>query len=258
MRAHFTRPVTDDQGNLLPNAEIAVYDPGTTDLIAPVLYSTGSGSTVLTNPYISATGVIDFYLDQPARVRVGVTQGGLPTSYYEDVDVLAAGVDGQHVGAGRISLVIGSGATSAGDSSAALGPGASSGGASATAVGSITNAVGDFSVAVGSGAASSGTSGIALGQDAQGTGSAATALGHTAQTGADSATALGDGASALYQHSTALGAGAATTQTNQVLLGTATDVVEVAAGAPLVMSDSAGVRWRVTVNTDGSLNTTPA
>lgn len=258
MRAHFTRPVTDDQGNVLPNAQISVFNPASTTLIGPVLYTSDTGSGVLTNPYISATGLIDFYLDNPVRVRIGIVQGGLPMQYYEDVDVLAAGSDSQHTGAGDESLVIGVAATSVGDSSTALGPSASSGGNSSTAVGSITNALGDYSAAVGSGAATSGVGAASVGRNASATGDASLALGNSAQAGDVSAVALGDGAVSSFARSTAIGSGAETTQIDQVMLGASTSVVEIAEGAPIVLTDTNGVRWTLVVDTDGSLDTEPA
>jgi hypothetical protein len=258
VRAHYTRPVTDEQGNLLPNAQINVYDPATTTPISPVLYSTDTGSNVLSNPYVSSTGLIDFYLDEPTRVRIGVVQGGLPMQYFEDVDIIAAGSDSPHTGSGSDSLVIGVAATSAGDASVALGPSASSGGIGSTAVGSSTNAVGDYSAAVGPGASVSGVGGTAVGRNAQSVGDASTAVGNGAQTGAQSAMALGDGAISTFTHATAVGAGAQTTQANQVMLGTSADVVEIPPGAPVILSDSNGVRWMLTVDTDGSLDTEPA
>lgn len=258
MRAHFTRPITDEQGNLLPNAQITVFDPATTTPIGQVLYSTDVGSNVLTNPYISATGQIDLYLDNPTRVRIGVVQGGLPMQYFEDVDVLAAGSDSPHTGAGNESLVIGVAATSVGDSSTALGPSASSGGASATAVGTITNALGDYSAALGSGASTSGVGATAVGRNTSATGDSSTALGNGAQAADTSAMALGDGAVSAFARSSAIGAGAETTQTDQVMLGSSTSVVEIAEGAPIVLTDANGVRWTLVVDTDGSLDTEPA
>lgn len=255
MRAHYIRPVTDDQGNLLPNVQVTVYNPATTNPITPVIYGSDTGTDVLTNPHVSNTGVIDFYLDLPTRVRIGVVQGGLPEQFYEDVDVLAAGLDGQHLGGGLNSTALGVSATAAGDTGTALGPSASAGGVSSTALGAITNALGDFSASVGSGAASSGVGAAAVGSDAQATADASAALGHAAQAGGVSSTALGDGAIAAYNRSTAVGNGAATTQADQVMLGNGTAVVEIAPGSPVVLSDANGVRWLLTINTDGSLNT---
>jgi hypothetical protein len=255
VRAHFTRPVTDEQGDLLPNVQVTVFEPGTTTPISQVIYSSDTDNNVLSNPFVSATGVIDIYLDQPARVRFGIIQGNLPMQFYEDVDVLAAGSDSQHFGAGTDSLVLGVGASSLGDSATAMGPAASATGANSTALGQASNAVGDYSAAVGQGASTQGLSGLAVGRTATSTGQAATSIGNASQAAGDSSTALGDGATAGFTHSTAIGAGAQSDGNNRIMLGTSSDKTVIPQGSGLVMFDSNGVQWVITINTDGSLNT---
>lgn len=255
MRAHYTRPVTDDQGVLLPNVQVTVYNPGTTDLIAAVLYGSDAGSDVLANPYVSNTGVIDFYLDLPSRVRIGVVQGGLPEQYYEDVDVLAAGLDGQHTGTGSNSVALGSTATSAGPSATAIGPAASAGGSSSTALGSSANALGDSATALGSAASATSLGGVSVGSNAAATADAAVAVGRSTQAAGVSSMALGDGATATHARAVAIGPTAATTQDDQVMIGSGTgSIVEIAEGSPLIMTDTNGNRWRITVGTDGVLS----
>lgn len=256
MRAHFTRPVTDEQGDLLPNVQVSLFNPGTTTLIDQVVYSTDTGNNVMSNPFVSSTGVIDIYLDQPTRVRVGIVQGNLPMQFYEDVDVLMAGADSQHTGTGPFSLVIGSGATAAGDSAVSLGNGASAAGNSAVAIGAATNALGDFSVALGQSATAQSTSGTALGRSASVTASAGTAVGNGASASGTSSTALGDGATAAWTHSTAIGAGAEADGNNRIVLGTADDHTVIPAGSGIVMFAPGGAQWLITINDDGSLNTT--
>jgi hypothetical protein len=256
VRAHFTRPVTDDQGDLLPNVQITVYEPGTTTLISQVLYSTDVGNNVLANPFVSSTGVIDLYLDTPARVRFGLIQGSLPVQYYEDVDVLAAGSDSQHTGTGTSSLMLGIGASSAGDTSSAVGPAATSAGTNSSAVGASANSLGEFSTAVGPAATAQNVSGTAVGRNATVTGDAGTAVGHGAEASGTSSTALGDGAQAAWAHSTAVGAGAEADGDNRVVLGTGTDVVVIPDGSAVLMTAPAGTVWSITVADDGSLTTT--
>lgn len=256
MRAHFTRPVTNEDGDLLPNVQITLYEPGTTTPISQTVYASDTGNDVLTNPFVSATGIIDIYLDQPTRVRIGVIQGNLPVQYYEDVDVLAAGSDSQHTGTGPASLVIGMGATSPGDSATALGPSASAGGTNAAALGSSANALGEYATAIGSAASAQGASSLATGRTATAVGDSATAVGHDAQTGAADATALGHGAQAPWARSTAIGAGAETSSEGQIMLGAPGDITELPQGSALVLSSPDGTRWRITVGDDGSLTTT--
>jgi hypothetical protein len=256
VRAHFTRPVTDEQGDLLPNVQVSLFYPGTTSLITEVVYSTDTGNNILTNPFVSSTGVIDFYLDQPVRVRIGIVQGNLPMQFYEDVDVLAAGSDSQHTGTGPQSLVIGIGATSPGDSASALGPMASAGGNNATAIGASSNALGDFSTAIGPAASSQNPSGTAVGRTAIVTGDAGAAIGNNSEASAASATAIGDGATAAFPHSTAIGAGAVADGANRIVLGTASDHTVIPSGSGVVMYAPNGTQWEITVGDDGSLTTT--
>ena len=255
MRAHFTRPVTDEQGDLLPNVQISLFEPATTTLISQVVYSTDTGNNVLNNPYVSSTGIIDIYLDQPTRVRIGIVQGNLPMQFYEDVDVLAAGSDSEHTGSGPNSLVVGPGASSAGDSSVSLGSAASAAGNNAVAAGAATNALGDYSVALGPAATAQNLSGTALGRQASVTGNAGTAVGNGSEVSGASSTALGDGAVAGWTHSTAIGAGAEADGDNRIVLGTADDRVVIPEGSGIVLFAPGGQQFLVTVNDDGSLNT---
>lgn len=255
MRAHFTRPVTDQQGDLLPNVQVSVYEPATTDLIPDIVYSTDTGTNVLNNPFVSDTGIIDIYLDNPKRIRLGIIQGSLPVQYYEDVDVLAAGSDSLHSGAGTDSLMIGPAASAPGNSSVALGSGSSSGGMQATAVGNGANALGDQSIALGTGTAQ-GIGSIGIGNGATATADGGIGIGNGATAGMADSTALGDGATSNYAHSTAIGPGAVTTGANQIMIGTATDHAELPQGSFLVMTSSGGFRYQITVGDDGSLTTT--
>lgn len=257
MYAHYTRPVTDQQGNLLPDIQATVYQPNSTTVINAVLYADAAGLTPLTNPYVFSNGIIDFYLAVPQRVRIGINQGNQPVQYYEDVDVLAAGVDGQHSGSGLNSLVLGPSATATGNNSVALGQGASSPGASGTAVGTSASATGVQSVAVGS-AAAQGLGAIGVGNAVQASGDHSTAVGAGAAATFAQATALGNGAQSPYQHSTAIGAGATTTGPNQIMMGTSSDVTEIPLGSAVVLSSPNGTRFRLSVDNTGALTTTLA
>src|SRR5207244_2067899 len=173
---HYPRPGTDESGALRPNVQVTLFLPGTTTPISDVVYSTDTGNNVLTNPFVSGTGVVDFYLDSPKRVRLAVIQGNTPVQYYEDVDVLAAGSDSPHTGAGTNSIMIGVGATSAGNNSTVVGQGANSAGAGGSAFGTNAAATGSGSVAVGS-AAVQGVSAIGIGAGSQAPGDHSVAVG---------------------------------------------------------------------------------
>jgi hypothetical protein len=81
-RAHLFRPITDQQGNLLYNATVTVRE---TDFAVPVgqpLYASATGSDTLDNPFVTPSGVIDFWLDTPQRVSLLVQADGM-----EDIQV---------------------------------------------------------------------------------------------------------------------------------------------------------------------------
>jgi hypothetical protein len=255
VRAHFSRPVTNQAGDLLPNVQVFVYEPGTTTLITDVVYSADTGTAVLTNPFVSDTGLVDFYLDNPKRVRLGIVQGTSPIQYQDGIDVIAAGSDSLHLGAGLQSIVIGTGASAAGNQSTAVGTGANSTGASSTALGNAASSLGLQSVAVGP-AAVQGSGAIGIGTGATATGNYSVVIGKDSSAALDDGTAVGHGAVAAYAHSTAIGPGAVSTGPNQVMLGTATDTVEVPFGSGYVIKSPNGTRYKITVDNSGALITT--
>lgn len=258
MRAHFYRPATDGAGNLLPNVQVTLYEVGSTTPITGVVYANDTATpTVLENPWVSSTGLVDFYLDTPQRVRIMLVQGTLPPSYFEDVDVLAAGSDSPHLGAGLQSLVIGNVASAAGDQSVALGPQASSPGAQSTALGHSANSTGSQSIAIG--AATTALAGeVSIGDSSSTGGGGAVALGQQAVASAADSVALGYQANATFPNSVAVGPGATTTVNDQIMMGTGTSFTEIPAGSFIVMTDSTGARWKITVQPGGSLETDPA
>lgn len=256
MRAHYTRPVTDQQGDLLPNVQVTVNEPGTATPITEVIYADGTSANVLSNPFVSSTGIINFYLDNPKRVDLVIAQGTLPVQTYADVDVLAAGADSLHLGVGLLSLVIGDSASAAGDSSVALGQSASSGGVQSTAVGHAANAAGNQSVAMGA-ASVQGLAAVGIGNAVSALADNSVAVGAGAATAMTQSTALGQGATANYANSTALGAGATATGPHQIMVGTGTEYMELPQGSYLVMTSAGGYRYQITVGDDGSLTTTP-
>lgn len=88
-RAHLTRTVQDAAGNVLTEATVFVYEPGTFDLIAETIYSDDTSSAELANPFLVSSGAIDFYLTLPKRVRLQVSIPSQEPRYFEDVDVTA-------------------------------------------------------------------------------------------------------------------------------------------------------------------------
>jgi hypothetical protein len=90
MRAHFSKTLTDNAGNVLLNASVRVLQPGSTLPISQPIYSDNNSTNTLPNPFVCSTGVIDFYLNAAQRVRIGITPSGDSTEvYFEDIDVSA-------------------------------------------------------------------------------------------------------------------------------------------------------------------------
>lgn len=86
-RAHFYRPVLDREGNVVTDATVRVLQPGTTNLLAAPLYAGSSGGDTVPNPDQPTSGEIDFYLDQPQTVRIGVVRPNEVEKFFDDIDV---------------------------------------------------------------------------------------------------------------------------------------------------------------------------
>ncbi|MFF7198196.1 hypothetical protein ACFZAM_31370 [Streptomyces sp. NPDC008079] len=241
MRAHFSRTVTDGAGNVVEQQmSVRVLVPGTVAPIGSILYADGTSGTTLTNPWTVVTGGrVNFYLDQPQRVRLGITVTGGLEEFVDDVDVLAAATDSTHPGAGTDSVQVGLNAAAAGSASLAAGVEATASGNHALAIGHQTSAVDDQAVAIGEQAAATQPGAMAIGASTEAAGS--------------QATAIGTAASATYDQSTALGSGARTTRDHQVVLGTSGDLVEVPGS--YVLTSPTGNRYMITVTDDGQLMT---
>ena len=76
-RAHFSRPVQDTAGNIIAGGSVMLYDPATGVPYGGAVYSDVQASSPLSLPWVSANGIIDFYLDTPQLISVGYTP---PTS----------------------------------------------------------------------------------------------------------------------------------------------------------------------------------
>jgi len=91
MRGHYNRAIVDSEGNLILGCTIRLIDSTTGLNITDIVYAQATGSTTKTNPFVADDGVIDFYLDAQARLRMGITrpEPGSAEYYIEGVDVLA-------------------------------------------------------------------------------------------------------------------------------------------------------------------------
>lgn len=239
MRAHFNRALLDEQGNQVASAQVRLLAPGTTDLYGQTIYSDAADGGTYTNPWTTATGEVDFYLDAPDRVRIGVQVGASPEEFWDNIDILGVGNDSTHPGTGESSLQIGVGTSATGFHATAVGQGAQATGDQSAALGDQASAPGGGAVAAGSQASAEQPGTVAVGQSSVAQGSQSTALGTAAQ--------------ARYDQSTAIGAGALTDRPNQVAVGTNNDLVDIPGTAVLHSPDGTGFILRVT--NDGMLYT---
>lgn len=87
-RSHYYRPITDDQGDLVANIAVRLLNPGTTTSAGVSAYAGPTGSAVYTQPWTIANGIIDFYLEAPKRLQIGVLAPTLPEAFLDNEDVL--------------------------------------------------------------------------------------------------------------------------------------------------------------------------
>lgn len=87
-REHLLKPIQDEAGNLQPGSSVRLLEPGTTTPIAETIYVDGTSDIPRTNPWVTDTGVADFYLDKAKTVRIGViTPGAAAEIFFEDVEI---------------------------------------------------------------------------------------------------------------------------------------------------------------------------
>jgi hypothetical protein len=86
-RAHFYRKATDDQGNVVPGTIVTIYEPGTIAFLEDTLYANFVGSTEIPNPFTINDGIVEFYLDQPGQVRIGLRSPGGIERFFDNEDV---------------------------------------------------------------------------------------------------------------------------------------------------------------------------
>lgn len=270
-RAHYEAPIQDLAGNIQAGTIVAVFQNGTTTLLTAPLWADGTSSNTLSNPFTSEDGNINFYLDIPQRVDLGIAPPGQGQVIKPDIDVLLASTDSASLsfpGTGTASTVIGStalasgaqtaafgaSAAASGDQSTALGEDADASATGATAAGQNAQATAVQSTALGTGTAAAGSQSLAVGAAATANGNSSTAAGGNSSSSGVNSTALGSSASAGNTHSTAVGAGATTTENQQIRLGTPTDYVDMPSYFTL-LSDNSQIKFRVYLTDAGVLYT---
>lgn len=80
-RAHISKVLQNPDGSVMTGASVRVLADGATTNIADALYTTDAGSSTLTNPFTSTDGRIEFYLDNPQRIQIGITPPGGTESF---------------------------------------------------------------------------------------------------------------------------------------------------------------------------------
>lgn len=268
-REHLYMLVVDREGNLQNGAEVRILQPHSTNLISVPIYETDEGPSVIGNPFEVTDGVIDIYVDNPIRVRVGLRIGASAEQFIEDIDIggAAGGGEHNHNGTGIESTAVGENATSSGDQSASYGVNASSNGTrslafgynasslqpDAIALGYQVSANGDKVVVIGSESNATASGVVVVGSDAEASGGQSVALGRLSRATAANSTAIGYNSTTSHTGSSAIGVGSSTTDENQVMLGTANHSVQVPGVA--VISSPSGNQYELRVSDSGVVYT---
>lgn len=74
-RSHLNKTIQAIGGSLVIGAQVSVYEPDSSTLIAQTLYTSRTGPQTLSNPFLASSGVIDFYTDAPQDVDLKITYG---------------------------------------------------------------------------------------------------------------------------------------------------------------------------------------
>lgn len=232
MRSHILRPITDESGNLLYNAQITVREATVAAPISQAIYSAPSGSSTLPNPFTTTNGYIDIWVDNPQRVSLLVQVPGRDNlQVYLDLQPAASEVVRTLAPLTILSapvinkILTGTSGTEAdwADPPAPVGgvpphyhPGT---GSESVGLGLGALGSGDESTAVGNGAVASGLESSAFGHLAVASGAHATALGAEATAGGAQATVAGYQAQGPGQYVVAVGYAAVANQDNATAIG---------------------------------------
>lgn len=80
-RAHIMKVLQNLDGSVMTGASVRVLADGASVDLPDALFTTDAGSSTLSNPFTSADGRIEFYLDNPQRVQIGITPAGGTESF---------------------------------------------------------------------------------------------------------------------------------------------------------------------------------
>lgn len=82
---------------------VTIYLNGTVTPFTSAVYADATSNSVLGNPFVTADGDINFYLDAPQRVDLGIQPPGQAQVILHDIDIEAAGI-----ASGSLGLISGS------------------------------------------------------------------------------------------------------------------------------------------------------
>lgn len=80
-RAHISKVLQNPDGSVMTGASVRVLADGASTNLADPLYTTNAGSSTLSNPFISTDGRVEFYLNNPQRIQIGITPVGGTESF---------------------------------------------------------------------------------------------------------------------------------------------------------------------------------
>jgi hypothetical protein len=87
-RAHLYKVLQNGNGSVMLGATVRVLQKNSTTPLTDTLYTSESGTGTLANPFISSDGRIEFYLNEPRRIRLGITPAG-GSEFFHTTDVMA-------------------------------------------------------------------------------------------------------------------------------------------------------------------------
>lgn len=86
-RAHFTKQIIRKVSGAPADGSVQVYLAGTSTVLNQTIYSADSGVATRANPFDFTAGVIDFFLDKPARIKLVITPTGGTAQTFDHLDV---------------------------------------------------------------------------------------------------------------------------------------------------------------------------
>jgi hypothetical protein len=80
-RAHIMKVLQNPDGSVMTGASVRVLADGASVDLPDPLYTTDAGSSTVSNPFTSTDGRVEFYLDNPQRLQIGITPAGGTESF---------------------------------------------------------------------------------------------------------------------------------------------------------------------------------